>query len=167
MASFGQMFIASKGQPITYGGKTLILADFFPADGASSFQVVFESCDSDRRQGMAMDLVFRDLDGKWQKGASKGVIGEFEVDGDVYNGEKGIVLWRDLVPDGLRFRLLGEPSFIHIFNVWESSRGTMDSGHNGAAMIVEELPNGRRYRCNDGVPDDDFDDIIFRVERMG
>jgi hypothetical protein len=33
-------------------------------------------------------------------------------------------------------------------------------------MIVEALPNGRRYRCNDGFADDDFDDLIFRLERV-
>jgi hypothetical protein len=33
-------------------------------------------------------------------------------------------------------------------------------------MIVEEIENGRRYRCNDGVPDDDFDDIVFTVQRV-
>jgi hypothetical protein len=33
-------------------------------------------------------------------------------------------------------------------------------------MIVDELPDGRRYRCNDGFADDDLEDIIFRLERI-
>jgi len=33
-------------------------------------------------------------------------------------------------------------------------------------MYSEDIPNGKRYFCNDGVPDDDFDDIIFTVERL-
>jgi len=36
---------------------------------------------------------------------------------------------------------------------------------NGAAMYSEDIPNGKRYFCNDGVEDDDFDDIIFTVTR--
>jgi hypothetical protein len=40
----------------------------------------------------------------------------------------------------------------------------MDSWHNGAAMIVEESENGRFYKCNDGHPDENFDDIIFHVQ---
>jgi hypothetical protein len=33
-------------------------------------------------------------------------------------------------------------------------------------MIVQEIAEGRRYRCNDGYPDDDFDGLIFRIERI-
>jgi hypothetical protein len=34
-------------------------------------------------------------------------------------------------------------------------------------MIIEQLPNdGRRYHCNDGEPDEDFDDLVFRIERV-
>lgn len=36
---------------------------------------------------------------------------------------------------------------------------------NGAAMYSEDIPKGKRYYCNDGVEDDDFDDIIFTVTR--
>jgi hypothetical protein len=32
-------------------------------------------------------------------------------------------------------------------------------------MIVEEIENGFRYYCNDGYPDEDFNDIVFRIER--
>lgn len=38
---------------------------------------------------------------------------------------------------------------------------------NGAAMYSEEIPNGKRYFCNDGDEDDDFDDLIFTVTRVG
>ena len=41
----------------------------------------------------------------------------------------------------------------------------MNNGYFGAAMIVEEIENGRRYRCNDWEPDEDFDDIIFTVQK--
>lgn len=37
---------------------------------------------------------------------------------------------------------------------------------NGAAMYSEDLPDGKRYFCNDGNEDDDFDDIIFTVRRI-
>jgi len=32
-------------------------------------------------------------------------------------------------------------------------------------MIAEEIENGFRYHCNDLYPDEDFDDIVFRIER--
>jgi len=36
----------------------------------------------------------------------------------------------------------------------------------GAAMYSEDIPSGKRYFCNDGDEDDDFDDIIFTVKRV-
>jgi hypothetical protein len=56
---------------------------------------------------------------------------------------------------------------IHVWNVWNngSLRHGIDGQHGGAAMIVEEIDNGFRYRCNDGYPDNDLDDIVFRIER--
>lgn len=42
---------------------------------------------------------------------------------------------------------------------WKAGEG------NGAAMYSEDIPNGKRYFCNDGEEDDDFDDIIFTVTR--
>ena len=41
----------------------------------------------------------------------------------------------------------------------------MRGKENGAAMYSEDIPNGKRYFCNDGEEDDDFDDIIFTVTR--
>ena len=34
------------------------------------------------------------------------------------------------------------------------------------AMYSEDIPYGKRYFCNDGDDDDDFDDIIFTVQRQ-
>jgi hypothetical protein len=53
-----------------------------------------------------------------------------------------------------------------VYNAWDAGKGTTEAWVGHAAMIVEELPNGRRYRCNDSQRDDDFDDLIFRIERV-
>ena len=55
----------------------------------------------------------------------------------------------------------------HVKNVWDTGDGTIQIWHNGAAMIVERAGNARRYRCNDGNPNADFDDLIFRVVLTG
>ena len=62
--------------------------------------------------------------------------------------------------------MTGEATTIEVKNVWDVGNGVIESWHNGAAMIVELLPDGRRYLCNDGFADDDFDDIVFRLERV-
>ena len=59
-----------------------------------------------------------------------------------------------------------DPS-VEVRNVWDTGDGVMQSWHSGAAMMVEQLSDGRRvYWCNDGVPDEDFDDVIFEVEQL-
>lgn len=39
----------------------------------------------------------------------------------------------------------------------------VDSRHNGAAMKKTVREGTIRYRCNDGQPDEDFDDLVFEV----
>ena len=60
-----------------------------------------------------------------------------------------------------------ESGTCHVKNVWDTGDGTIQIWHNGAAMIVERAGNARRYRCNDGNPNADFDDLIFRVVLTG
>ncbi len=210
MPEFQTMFMKSKGQPIEYNGKTLVMGDFFPTEGATKFRLVIETCNGnpvwqdppsawspDRgrehrtpdgrffrtsedglapwrnleppgkwRQGVALRMYHRDKQGKWQKGARPHKEGQFVVGDQVVSGKTGIILWQSKDWDAVEFEIIGDAATIEIHNVWDCGNGVVDAWHNGAAMIVEELPNGRRYRCNDGFPDDDFDDIVFRLERV-
>jgi hypothetical protein len=176
MPEFESMFIRSKGQPIAWEGKTLFLHDYFPTEGAVRYRLTLESCDSNWRQGVMMALLHTDDRGRWQPGVAKDVPGHFIINAQRVDGSKGAVIWQDEAPSEVGFEVVGAPATICVYNVWQSTTrvaipGTttgpvIDSGHNGAAMIVEELPNGRRYRCNDGKPNDDFNDIVFRLERV-
>ena len=148
MVCFQDLFVKSKGQPIVYQGKTLVLGDDFPTEGAKQFRLFFEENNGSWRQGVALD-----------------VKGGFKVNRQVIR--RKIVLWQDTAPQIVDFELMGKPVTIHVYNVWDTGNGLMHSWHNGAAMIVEPVPFGRRYRCNDGLADDDFNDIIFRLERVG
>ncbi len=88
--------------------------------------------------------------------------GSFEV--NEQNIKKSIVLWHDTAPREVVLKVRTKKSELLVNNVWDTGNGLMHSGHNGAAMIVEETASGRRYKCNDGLPDDDFDDLVFRIE---
>jgi hypothetical protein len=143
------MFIESRGKPIIYEGKTLIMGDDFPLEGATSFRLVFEACKGEWRQGVALNCK-----------------GSFLFRDQSFNGKAGIVFWQDTAPQFVELRVTGDPSSIQVKNVWDVGDGVIHSWHNGAAMIVESLSTGRRYRCNDGFADDDFDDIVFRLERV-
>src|SRR5260370_17917908 len=51
---FGEMFMASKGAPIKYGDKTLIMSDKVPAHFGERFLVTMESTDSSYPQGVGI-----------------------------------------------------------------------------------------------------------------
>lgn len=147
MVSFQSMFEKSAGKPIEYQGKTLVMLDRFPTKGATRLRLVFESCNGEWRQGVALRI-----DGK------------FKVHGQSIN--KGVVLWHDTAPEFVDLEIPPRVSSVEVNNVWDVGDGVIHSWHNGAAMVVESVENGTRYHCNDGFADDDFDDIVFRIERQ-
>lgn len=78
-----------------------------------------------------------------------------------------MIFWEDVVPQVTEIKLSGSPEALSIKNVWSwPDRQCPISWVMNAAMIVEEIPNGRLYRCNDGAMDEDFDDIVFTLERL-
>ncbi len=148
MPSFEEMFLKTKGKPILYQEKILLMVDDFPTEGATNLRLVFDSCN-----------------GEWRQGASLRIRGNGKI---IMNGEEvsHAVCWHDTAPRTVEFEVTHNVSSIEVKNVWDVGNGVMESWHNGAAMIVEPLLNGRRYLCNDGFADDDFDDIVFRLERV-
>ena len=147
MPSFQEMFEKSGGKPIVYQDRTLVMMDNFPTEGAKQLRLVFEACKGEWRQGVALRFE-----------------GKFKVNGQIIR--RGIVLWHDTAPQTVELEVMGKVSAIEVKNVWDVGDGVIHSWHNGAAMIVEPLSDGRRYLCNDGFADDDFDDIVFRLERV-
>jgi hypothetical protein len=147
MPSYEEMFKKSAGKPIAYEGKMLAMMDDCPMEGAKTLRLVFEGCNAEWRQGVVLRFE-----------------GKFRVNGQIIR--RAIVLWQDTAPPTVDLEVIGKASTIEVKNVWDVGDGVIHSWHNGAAMIVEPLPNGRRYRCNDGLADDDFDDIVFRLERV-
>lgn len=170
MPSFESMFIRSRGQPIEHNGKQLVLADFFPLQHCRTLRLAIESSNGDSRQGVGMRFLHRDKTGKWKKGATASKPGEFIIGGESYSGKQGVRLWREQLSEPVVIGIMGTPEWLEVHNLWESVCYTgvkyVDYGHYGAAMIVDHTPCGRRYRCNDWEPDDDFDDIIFSIERL-
>jgi hypothetical protein len=148
MPSFEPLFRAAGGKPIAYLGKTLVMFDQLPLDGGKDVQVTFESAGGKYRQGIRIRAD-----------------GAMRVNGQLIRGNPGLVFWRDTAPNTFVVELVDTDGPITVYNVWDTGDGTVHSWHNGAAMIVDELPAGRRYHCNDGEPDDDFDDLVFRIER--
>jgi len=149
---FEKMFRASECKPIEYKGKFLHIADKYEIKSGDRFKVILEQFNSEWRQGVSMILPN----------------GSFRLCGK--ESGRQIVLWQHSAPrviDNITlFMKRKNTGVLHIINVWDPGDGIMDSGHNGAAMYIEDLGNNRkRYWCNDGYPDDDLNDIVFSIEK--
>lgn len=149
MPGFSNLFNKSKGKPFEYNGKTIMLVDSFSVEGdTKKIAIKFETTNSKWKQGIAFEL---------DKGAMR--INSKDIG-------KGAVLWEDTAPNTVYIEIIGSPSCLYIKNVWDTGNGAMQSWHHGAAMFAEDIDQGRRYYCNDGEPDDDFNDIIFTIQRV-
>ena len=107
-------------------------------------------------------LTFESVDADWRQGVSLNTDGYFEVNNQTI--EKSVVLWQDTAPREITLTITSKKGELQIKNVWDVGDGTVHSWHNGAAMIVEGDTSSRRYFCNDGRADDDFNDLVFRLE---
>ena len=151
---FEELFEKSNHKPINYKGHKVCVGDTItlPA-GEVHLKITFEKVNSDWEQGIFI------------RGNSKGngkKKGKFVINNETF--KDGFYLWRSTSPDITKATFHSQfEEVIVIWNIWRIDNGPMQYGHNGAALYFEELPNGRRYYCNDGYPDDDFDDLIFTV----
>jgi len=155
MPNFSELFQKFKSNSITYEDKTLILTDKFPVQNEENLLISIEKTNSDCRQWLCVD-----------------VTGYCETEGVVFKQGKGIrmLFWEDTTLKPVMLKIFSKVGFVQIYNIWESTdhRGTksLDSWRYGSAMIVAEIENGRRYQCNDWHPDENFDDIIFTVQKL-
>jgi len=144
---FFELFEQSEFKPIIYKDKLIQLGDELPCPPIKEFTITFESVSSEWQQGIIL--------------ASKRA--HFQLNRRI---EKlnSIFFWHGEVPSENTLKILkAGRKPLSIWNMWRIDNGPMQYGHNGAAMHVQTLANGRRYHCNDGYPDEDFDDLIFRV----
>ncbi len=147
--AFGDMFIKSKAGPIRYKNLTLIMADklVIPVKRVVNVQYRIVSTNSEWPQGIAFStdgwLSYRD--GEHIKRGWFDIFEQYMPKEDViscYSTKSGI-LW--------------------VKNVWDQGEGGVESGWNGAAMWIEQIPGGKRYHCNDGHFDDDFNELVFEL----
>jgi len=149
--NFEDLFIDSKGQPVTYKNELLYLLYNYPlARHEQKFKLSFERVSGEWKQGIII------------KTKDKGKI----ILNDDKEIDKAVVLWSDTSPSDLSFQVVTQEDVFLVYNVWDVGNGTVHSWHNGAAIKVEELQNGYRFHCNDGFPDEDFDDLVFSITTL-
>ena len=143
---FQKLFIESKGQPISYNGKELKMVD--------RINLPLNKID--------LKLTFISTDSKWKQGVILQTKGDFEVNGQVLSTK--IILWEHTAPKQVDVQVKSKDKVLMIYNVWETEDGTTNYWYNGAAMYIQEINRVRIYNCNDGYPDDDLNDLVFKIE---
>lgn len=144
--SFQELFMQSKGQPIIFNGKELKMVDRINlASNEDAVKITFLRKDSEWRQGIVLQTK-----------------GKFLVNNQKLPNR--IVLWEDTATNIVDIFINSKDKILIVYNVWDTGDGTMHYWYNGGAMYVKEDRNSKTYYCNDGWPDDDLDDLIFKIE---
>ncbi len=176
MINFKKLFEKSNVIPyaINYKGHHLFIADKFSISNKDTLVISIESTNSNFVQGVSIGI----------HGYCK-ILGKTERKGKYVN----MIFWEDsevLDPKNIEIQVFTKKPYVFIRNIWEAESsppyvfkegekhtcyaGTAEwhgtNRWNNAAMYSEELENGKRYFCNDGHPDEDFDDIVFTVKRI-
>jgi len=149
MPSFELAFTEAKSDSIIYKDKEIFCIDRIPVQKKFSGTVELISTNSEWKQAVCLDVL---------KGKIKMDFGE----------AKKIALWEDyLKGNPIPFKGTTSAMQLIVYNAWEQFThlgvGFTNYWQHGAAMIIEVDGNTRRYRCNDGHPDDNFDDIVFEI----
>ena len=76
-----------------------------------------------------------------------------------------VQLWEDTAPREILIECRTRCGLLHLYNMWDKGTGR-ESLSWTSGMLVEELPNGRRYRCSDIGIETEFDRLVFRLERV-
>ncbi len=119
--------------------------------------------------GETFQLVLESANSEWQQLVTLDTDRAVEVDGKEYR--RGVMIDYDPLHPEKTVVVRTEEGMLWVWNAWRYRRPAttgpwfLDSLSSYAGMVVEELPNGFRYRCNEGRDDDDYDDLIFRIER--
>ena len=145
---FQRAFERSNGNPIEYSGRIIQLFDLFPVKYGERLQIVVESVNSDYPQVIQLE-------------------GRIVLDGERHE-KSCIYVDSNKLPFETEVTSRKRNGYLWVCNGWtkSTSHRKVDWSEGGAAMIVEELSNGRRYNCNDFQLNDDFNDLIFRIERV-
>ncbi|HXJ61032.1 MAG TPA: hypothetical protein VNU68_30675 [Verrucomicrobiae bacterium] len=145
MPDFSTLFLPSKGQPIEYDGRTVMMMHRYSMPPSGRIEISIVSTSS-----------------RWRQGIKLSTAGHFLIADQKI--AKGLFLWEDTMHPVVVIEVHSKDGVLCVSNAWDTGDGVAHSWHHGAALYAELQPDGRTlYYCNDGEPDDDFDDIIFSI----
>jgi len=153
VVNFGQLFLQSRGVPLQHEGRTLIMRDRLRAELGDRFTVTIEATRSPYPQGVGVSEGLEVFGAR----VRRAVVWEyFSLPPERRAAE------RSHLPFAFAVVCRNKRGWLSFYNMTEV-QGRQTWWHGGSCMIAEDIPGGRRYRCNDFELDADFDDLVFSV----
>lgn len=85
---------------------------------------------------------------------------------DTWFEDEILRFWEDSAPAEIEVKILSPDRTVIISHCWLDESGKYVGYWGGGAMYWEEKGNSITFYCNDREPDDDFNDLIFRVTTL-
>lgn len=127
------------------GRDDVVKIEAFPVQDGEVLRLVIESQNAECRQGVWLTT-------------DQGIV----IDGQQYQTAE---IWATDGESAIHFLCNTADGVLHLYNIWERG-GAADSQAWTSGMLVEDIPTGRRYRCNDIGEESNFDRLAFRIERI-
>jgi hypothetical protein len=127
------------------GRTDVVKIEVFPVRNGDQLILTFESKESPCRQGV------------WLKSDGSLTVNKMQ--------SPSLQIWEDTAPRQVLLNCHTTDGRIHLYNIWDRGGG-YESQTWTSGMLVEEIANGRRYRCNDIGLETNFNKLVFRLERV-
>jgi hypothetical protein len=136
-----------KNRKIEIDGKIYIARDEIKIVNGDIIRLTFESAKDKRPQAAVL------------------IIDKFLKDIAKNEKTRGWCLWYSDSTKYIDFECHTKKGILEVTHSWMNERGFNEMCFGGSAMRIEDLPDGsRRYYCNDIDLDNDFDDLVFRIQ---
>ena len=139
-------------------GKARVLNPYFKKKGKKDVFLIEAQPIKDQER---LFVVFESVSSPWKQGVwlmtDKGI---------VIAGQhcKSVTLWQQTAPTEVECLCHTKDGILTLYNIWDSGRGLgLESQSMTSGFLVEDLPNGTRYRCNDIGTDPDFSKLVIQV----
>jgi|GEM_PF-1034965 len=113
------------------------------------------------RGGEQIRLRFESVDSPWRQGVWMVTQGHLIVNNQA---SSAMEIWQDTAPSEIPIECRTLSGILHLYNIWDR-QGRRNSLSWSSGMLVQDLPNGRRYHCNDIGFDTEFNKLVFCVQR--
>jgi len=109
-----------------------------------------------------ISLTFEEKNSPWKQGvwlsSDKGV----EIQGQHL---VSATLWYETAPNPILIKCFTSSGLLMVYNVWDKGMGRASQSRS-SGMLIEEIPFGRRYKCNDIGFETGFDKLVFKVVHL-